>query len=306
MNWPDYPFDSHYLDLDGIRMHYLDEGPRDADAVVMLHGNPTWSFYYRRLVTALRDTHHTIVPDHVGMGLSDKPSDERYDYTLKRRVDDLERLLDSLGISEKITLVLHDWGGMIGMAYATRHPDRIARLVVLNTAAFHLPANARVPWQLRIARSRILGPLLVRGFNAFCRGAARSCVARRPLSPEECSAYLAPYDTWENRRAVLRFIQDIPLGALDRAYATVSEVEEKLPTLAHVPLLICWGMRDFVFNAHFLDQWQAHFPAAAVHRFADAGHYVLEDAHEEIIPLVHSFLASRVDDHQSQPTAARP
>src|SRR5512137_1488563 len=124
-----YPFTGRSLDLDGLRFHYLEEG--EGLPVVMIHGNPSWSFYYRNLVLALRDRYRCIVPDHVGCGLSAKPGDDRYDYTLPRRVDDLERLIDHLGLMEKITLVLHDWGGMIGMAYALRHPGRIGRLVLL-------------------------------------------------------------------------------------------------------------------------------------------------------------------------------
>ena len=129
-----YPFTGNLLDIQGLNYHYLDEG--NGPPVVMVHGNPSWSFYYRNLVLALRDRYRCIVPDHIGCGLSDKPGDNRYDYTLSRRVDDLEALLEHLGIRENITLVVHDWGGMIGMAYAVRHPERIKRLVILNTGAF--------------------------------------------------------------------------------------------------------------------------------------------------------------------------
>src|SRR5436305_2156201 len=131
------------FDRGGLRLHYLDEG--DGEPVVMVHGNPTWSFYYRHLVEALSPSHRVIVPDHIGCGLSDKPDDSRYAYTLASRVDDLEALLEHLGIVKDITLVVHDWGGMIGMVYATRHPKRIRRLVVLNTAGFHLPQAKRFP-----------------------------------------------------------------------------------------------------------------------------------------------------------------
>ena len=112
---------------DGLRQHYLDEG--DGAPVVMVHGNPTWSFFYRRLVEALSPTRRCIVPDHIGCGLSDKPDDSRYEYTLERRVDDLEALLDHLGVREDVSLVVHDWGGMIGTSYAARHPDRIRKMV---------------------------------------------------------------------------------------------------------------------------------------------------------------------------------
>lgn len=290
MSLPDYPIESQYFDRGGgVRMHYIDEGPRDGPPVVMLHGNPTWSFYYRRLISGLRETHRCIAPDHVGMGLSDKPKDKDYAYTLASRIDDADALLEHLGVRENITLVLHDWGGMIGMGYAARHPGRIARLVILNTAAFHLPTTTRIPWRLRLGRG-VLGPLLIRGFNAFCRGAAKRCVTRRPLSADARLAYLEPYDSWKNRIAVLRFVQDIPLRPGGRAYDTVSAIEAALPQFAGRPMLIAWGMRDFVFNEHFLHEWERRFPQAAVHRFDDAGHYILEDAHEQIVPLVRAFV----------------
>jgi haloalkane dehalogenase len=278
-----------YLDLQGLRYHYLDEG--SGEPVVMLHGNPTWSFYYRELVRGLCGEYHTVVPDHIGCGLSDKPGDDRYDYTLGRRVEDLEALLDHLGLRDNLTLVLHDWGGMIGMAYAHRHPERVKRLVVLNTAAFRMPAGKRLPRSLWWFRNTPLGPLLIRGLNAFCRGAARYC-ARRPLTGPVRAGYLAPYDSWRNRIAVLRFVQDIPLAPGDRSYELVREVDEGLHRFRRVPMLICWGERDFVFDAPFLEEWQRRFPDAEVHRFPDAGHLVLEDAGDRIIPLVGRFLAA--------------
>ncbi len=282
----DYP-QGQYLNLRGLRYHYLDEGT--GEPVVMLHGNPTWSFYYRELVRGLRGEYRTLVPDHIGCGLSDKPGDDRYEYTLSRRVEDLEALLDHLGLRDDLTLVLHDWGGMIGMAFAHRHPERVKRLVVLNTAAFRMPSGKRLPRSLWLFRNTPLGPLLIRGLNAFCRGAARYC-ARRPLTGPARAGYLAPYDSWRNRIAVLRFVQDIPLAPGDRSYELVREVDEGLHRFRRVPMLLCWGERDFVFDLDFLAEWQRRFPDAEVHRFPDAGHYVLEDAAAEIVPLVRDFL----------------
>jgi pimeloyl-ACP methyl ester carboxylesterase len=281
-----YSFKNNYLDLGGIKYHYLDEGK--GDPVVMLHGNPTWSFYYRNLVLALRDSYRVIVPDHIGCGLSDKPDEKKYNYTLKQRVDDLEMLLSHLGINKEITLVVHDWGGMIGMAYAARHPERIKRLVILNTAAFHLPKTKKFPWQLWLTRTA-LGAFLVRGFNAFSLGAA-IFGSKKPMAGKTRKAYLAPYNSWANRIAVLRFVQDIPLNPGDPAYELVSEVENNLSKFADRPILICWGEKDFVFDHHFLNEWIKRFPKAQVHRFSNAGHYVLEDAGEEIIPLVNKWL----------------
>ena len=283
-----YPFADHFLEINGFRLHYLDEG--SGDPVVMLHGNPTWSFYYRNLASALRGDYRVVVPDHIGCGLSDKPDATKYPYTLERRVLDLDELLDRIGVREKVTLVLHDWGGMIGMAWAHRRPERVKRLVVLNTAAFHLPAEKPVPWSLRMCRTPVMGPLLVRGLNAFSRAAVRWCAMRRPLPKEVRDAYLAPYDSWRNRIAVLRFVQDIPLRPGDSGYDLVSAVQDGLQRFRDAPMLICWGEKDFVFDRHFLAEWRRRFPAAEVHAFADAGHFVLEDAVEEVVPLVRDFL----------------
>ena len=282
-----YPFESRFLDLQGLRYHYLDEG--QGPPVVMVHGNPTWSFYFRKLVLALRGHHRVIVPDHIGCGLSDKPAEDRYEYTLKQRVDDLERLLDSLGVVKDVTLVLHDWGGMIGMAYADRRPERIARIVLMNTAAFLLPRTKPFPWPLRVARSR-LGRQLVLRFNAFS-STASWVGARKGLPREVRRAYVAPYDTAANRIATWRFVQDIPLRPGEKAYELVAGVQSRLTRFRDRPALICWGERDFVFDRHFLREWGEHWPQAETHRFPEAGHYVLEDEAERIVPLVRDFLS---------------
>lgn len=285
-----YPFSSHYLERGDLNYHYLDEGK--GDPVVMVHGNPSWSFYYRNLVLALRSDYRVVVPDHIGCGFSSKPDDSAYPYTLQQRVDDLEALLESLEIRERITLVLHDWGGMIGMAYASRHPERIARLVILNTAAFHLPAGKTFPLGLKICRDTFLGTILVRGFNAFARGAARVGCKRNPMGKELRDAYCSPYDSWKNRIATLRFVQDIPLTPEDPGYDLITEVEQGLARFIDRPMAICWGEMDFVFDSHFLTEWTRRFPEAEVHAFADCGHYILEDAKDEVIPIIRDFLAA--------------
>ncbi len=294
MDYPDYSFDHHYHSVKGLRLHYLDEGPKNSDGdagpVVMVHGNPSWSYYYRKLVTALRDNYRCIVPDHIGMGLSDKPDDESYHFTLDQRVDDLESLLDHLGITENITLVVHDWGGMIGLAYATRHPERIKRLVILNTSAFHLPKDKTVPWQLKLSRVPVIGAFLNQGLNIFARGAVKHCVTRKAMPPEVAAAYLAPYDSWSHRRAVKKFVFDIPLKPEDIAYETVDQVDKTVGQFSNIPMLVCWGMKDFVFDDCFLKEWEKRFPDAEFHCFEDVGHYILEDAPEDVVPLVQQFL----------------
>ena len=285
-----YPFAPHWLTLpSGHRMHYVDEGPRDAPVVLMLHGNPTWSFYWRRLISALRLSHRVIAPDHIGCGKSDKPGDEAYSYRLAERVQDIEALVAQLGLQD-ITLAVHDWGGMIGMGWAHRHPDLVARLVVLNTAAFPMPSTKRLPPSLWLARDTKAGALLVRGFNAFARGATRLAVTRVKLPKEVRDGLCAPYDSWAHRRAVLRFVQDIPLRESDPSFSLVRDVGEQLHQFNDRPVLICWGDRDFVFDEHFLRVWKSALPNAEVHQFPDCGHYVLEDAPAEIEQLVLRFL----------------
>lgn len=284
----EYPFTGKYLDLDGLKYHYLDEG--SGPTVVMVHGNPSWSFYYRNLVKALSKNHRCIVPDHIGCGLSDKPGDDRYDYTLERRVADLERLIDSLGITEKITLVVHDWGGMIAMAWAVRHRSRVGRLVILNTAAFPLPKEKPLPMALRICRDTFLGTLLVRGLNAFAVGAAFVGCKLNPMSSALRRLYCLPYDSWHNRIATLRFVQDIPLAPGDRGYDLVSTTANGLAQFRSLPALIIWGEQDFVFDHHFLEEWQNRLPQAEVHSWSNGGHYILEDVRDEAITMIAAFL----------------
>lgn len=278
-----YPFESHFLDLEGVRYHYVDEGR--GEPVVMVHGNPTWSFYYRRLIIDLRQRYRVIAPDHVGCGLSDKP--QRYDYTLARHITNLETLLERLGL-KKITLVVHDWGGPIGMGYAVRHPDRVARLVIFNTVAFWSP---EIPWFLRLCRLPIFGPIAIRGLNLFAGVAALvACRHRERMTGEVKAGYLSPYDSYANRVAVLRFVQDIPVHAGHPTFSVLQAIEGGLAQFRGRPMLIMWGGRDPVFTKRLLKSWRERFPAAIVKEIDDAGHYVVEDAYERIIPWLREFL----------------
>lgn len=282
-----YPFDGHRTQVGRHGYHYLDEGR--GETLVMVHGNPTWSFYYRNLVLAFRDRYRVLVPDHIGCGFSDKPGDSDYHYTLSQRVDDLEEFLEKSGAGGSLTLVLHDWGGMIGMAYAARHPERIKRLVLMNTAAFHLPESMRLPASIWSVRNTRLGAWAVQRFNLFARGATWMATTRRmPKSVRD--AYCAPYGTYDDRLATLRFVQDIPVEPGDAAYDTVSRVQESLPLFARTPILLLWGMKDFVFSPKVLEIFEKIWPHAEVHRFANAGHYVLEDAADEIPRILRDFL----------------
>lgn len=274
-----YPFSSHWIDQAGGRQHYLDEGA--GRPVLMVHGNPTWSFYYRGVAQAVVAAGgRAIVPDHLGCGLSDKPQD--WSYRLADHVANLRRLVDALAL-ERFSLVVHDWGGAIGMGVATALADRIERIVILNTAAFR---SARMPWRIAVCRWPLVGEWLVRGLNGFA-GPATKMTTVRPLSPELRRAYLWPYRSWADRVAIARFVEDIPMRPSHPSYATLVAIENGLEGLRDVPMHLAWGGRDWCFDRSFFEEWQRRFPAATHSWLADAGHYVLEDGG----PALHARLA---------------
>jgi len=277
-----YPFASHWLDLDqSLRYHFVDEG--DGPPLLMVHGNPTWSFYWRNLITAFRDDYRTLAPDHIGCGLSDKPS--RYSYTLDRHVQNLCELVEHLDLSN-ITLLAHDWGGPIGLGAAMRLPERFARFVLFNTGAFPPPF---IPLRIRLCRGAIVGRIAVKGLNLFARAATKMAVAK-PLRKEAKAGLLAPYRSWQTRVGIYEFVRDIPTSPRHGTWRTLETIEKALPSLADHPIQLIWGMRDWCFNEACLDRLHEGLPHAVVHRLENAGHYVIEDEHEEIIRLVRTFL----------------
>lgn len=294
-----YPFEPKRARVGGggrFEVSYLDEGPTDGPLVLLVHGNPTWSLYFREVVRGLAAAGlRAVALDHVGCGLSEKPPAELYPYTLAQRIEDLEALVAHLGLLERpFHLVAHDWGGAIGFGYAGRHAQRARRLVALNTAAFHIPGDKRLPPSLKLGRDFLLGRLLIQGLNAFSAIATRWAVSY-PLSSDLRAAYTAPYRSWPDRVATYRFVRDIPLTPGDASYDTLSEVQAGLKGLSERPILLGWGLKDFVFDESFLRVWQARFPHAQVHAYADANHYILEDKREELTPLICEFLSRERD-----------
>lgn len=286
----EYPFRGRRLDLGGYAMHYLEEGK--GETVLMVHGNPTWSFYFRNLVKALSPERHCVVPDHIGMGLSDRPKDGDYAYTLKSRVDDLETLMELVAPSGPVTLILHDWGGMIGMSWAARYPERIKAIVALNTSCFRLPDEKPFPAGLALMR----GPLgtALRLSRFVRRTVLKTCTVKARLRPEVENGYLQVCDGWDESIAVQRFVQDIPLGPGDPAWETMTATEARLDAFKDTPMLLPWGMKDWVFDEAFLNGWIRRFPKATVKRYEDRGHFLLEDAPEEVVPLIRDFVLGKV------------
>jgi len=286
---PLYPFDAHYLPLDSARMHYVDEGA--GPVLLMVHGNPTWSFYWRRLVRAMRANCRVIAVDHIGCGLSDKPA--AYRYTLDQHITNLVTLVDHLALDD-ITLVAHDWGGAIGLGTALARPARCARFILLNTGAFPPPF---VPWRIRACRTPWLGTWAIRRWNVFARAALHMAVAKpERITPAVRAGFLAPYDSWEHRVAIDRFVRDIPLSSRHPTWRTLERIERGLAQFKDRPCQLIWGMRDWCFRPACLERLRQHLPDAEVHRLADAGHYVVEDAHEQIIPRIEHFMQRHAND----------
>lgn len=290
---PLYPFASHWAGSAGARIHYVDERPdassNDADppTVLFVHGNPTWSFHWRQLIISLRPRYRCVALDHLGCGLSDKPP--RW-LRLDDHIENLEALIGNLGL-DHVTLVAQDWGGAIGLGAMFRLPERLERIVLFNTGAF---PPRYIPWRIRACRVPVLGRLAVQGANLFSRAALRMTLARRRrLEPAIAAGYLAPYNSWADRRAVCGFVKDIPTGPSHRTWQTLVDIERRLPSLADRPALLVWGMRDWCFRpdclARFLEAW----PNAEARRLVDVGHWVVEDAPEEVLVALEQFLATK-------------
>lgn len=282
---PALGFEPHFFECGGYRLAYLDEGPKDAPPILMIHGNPTWSFLYRNLVRSLRHRFRCLALDHAAMGLSDVPP-PTYGYRAADRVRDMTLWIDSLGLTQKVGIVAHDWGGLISTAWAVDHASRVSGLCMMNTAAFRRPAQVKTPWALRLGRSAVGKQLIVRA-NAFSAVAARVC-AKSGLSQEVRDGFTRPYQDPGKRWSTYKFVEDIPDRSDHPTYPLVHKTEQSLGNLAHLPVRLIWGLQDFVFGEAYLREWQRFFPNANTTAFADGGHYVLED-HPEAIAMIETF-----------------
>jgi pimeloyl-ACP methyl ester carboxylesterase len=278
-----YPFPANYFSTKAGKLHYVDVG--HGPVVIMVHGNPTWSYMYRHLITALQGSYRVIAIDHLGCGKSDKPQD--FPYRLRDHIGNLSALLGHLQIRE-FSLIVHDWGGPIGIGCALDRINELQRLVILNTAAFR---STLMPWRIRICRVPFLGAILVRGLNGFA-GAAQYMAVEKTLPKDVARGFLAPYDSWKNRVAIHKFVIDIPLSPSHPSYETLRQIERGLSALRENrrPIFIGWGGRDFCFNDQFYKEWVARFPEAKTRYYPDAGHYVLEDKTTELISDIKQFL----------------
>lgn len=284
----EYPFASNYLDIGSHRIHYVDEqgvDAQDANPVLMVHGNPTWSFYWRQMIGVLSPRRRTVAIDHMGCGLSDKPSD--YDYCLENHVDNVCKLVDELDL-KNVTLMAHDWGGAIGLGALLARKERFKKVVLFNTGAFPPPY---IPFRIRVCRWPLIGKLGVQGLNMFARAATFMATEQKGGLPKSVAAgLLAPYDNWNNRIAIYNFVKDIPLSKSHRTWSVLDTIESRLKELSDWPIMMAWGMKDWCFRPECLDRFNSHWPNAEIHKIADAGHYVIEDAADFVHEKVEDFL----------------
>jgi pimeloyl-ACP methyl ester carboxylesterase len=287
-----WPFEPRFFDADGGRLHYVDEGPAEGRPVVLLHGNPSWSYLYRRFVPALTGAgHRAIATDLLGFGRSDKP-DDRDAYAVDRHVARLEALLGSLDL-RGACLVVHDWGEPIGLPWAVRNPDRVERLLILNTFAPRLPGPMGRAMTLRLFRTPGLGQLAVKVRSGLTEDfLLRAGVRYRDrLDADARRAYRAPHPTRASRTGVLAFPRQVPLATDDPVAELTREVDDGLRRdFQDRPARICWGMHDILFGEEVLDLWRETLPAAGVLRLEDAGHFVQEDGHGQVIPELLALL----------------
>jgi pimeloyl-ACP methyl ester carboxylesterase len=289
-----WPYEPHWFDSDDGRMHYVDEGPREGLPVILLHGNPTWALLYRNFIPPLVTAgHRAIGVDHLGFGRSDKP-DRPELYTIERHARRLDALLESLQLREA-TIVPQDWGGPIGLWWATRHPERVRSLFILNTFAHRPRGKVRLPLPLHLFRTPGVGEVTVKGLDLFKRVFLfrAGVVHRDRLTPEVKRAYRAPHPSWSSRTPILVFPREIPSGPQGPVSDLVGEIEQALERdFRSKPVRIAWAMKDIAFTPDMLEQgWLGTFPNAKVLRLENAGHYLQEDAHEEIVPALLELLA---------------
>lgn len=293
-----FPYPAQRFPVGPHTMVYRDHGPDStndspdgaephaAEPLLCVHGNPTWSFYYRRVLQRFGDRNRVIAVDHIGCGESDKPSRQDFDYQLKNHQDNLVALIDSLDL-QNTTLIAHDWGGAIGLGAVAARKERFKRIVLLNTGAFPPPY---VPWRIRACRFPLLGPWAVRKLNLFAKAAVTMAMSRNKMPEETARGLLAPYHDWDSRVAIDAFVQDIPTSISHPTHRTLSQLESDLPSLAEIPSLLVWGMKDWCFRPECLHRFQQVWPGAQSVPIEDAGHYVLEDAPDETLDAIDQFI----------------
>ncbi|TPE43397.1 alpha/beta fold hydrolase [Pontibacter mangrovi] len=276
-----YPFAHSTLEVPGGRMHYVDEG--QGDPIVFVHGTPTWSFVWRQQIKPLSRNYRCIAPDHIGFGLSEKPAD--FAYTPAAHADNLEQLINYLQLKD-ITLVVHDFGGPIGLRYALRHPENVKHLIILNTWMWSLESESRIMKISRFMAGRVGRFIYLQlGFSANIL-LPQGYHERKHLTKDIKQHYQKPLSTSASRLGTWAFAK-----ALHQSNPYFEELWQQREKLKSINKLILWGEKDKLLPLHFLDRWQQEFPETKTVKYK-AGHFVQEERGGEVADAIQSFIAT--------------
>ena len=279
----EYPFRSRYFDLPMGQMHYVDEGGSD-HAVVMVHGNPAWSYTYRKLITWLSKNYRCIAVDHMGFGLSDKPIE--WDYLPENHAVNLEKLLHYLDL-RSITFVVGDWGGPIGLSYAVNHPDRITSIIITNTWMWSVKGIFYYEMFSRFMGG-FIGRFLIKRYNFFVKVLMKK-MFQAEISPAVHQHYIEPLKNPNDRKGCWVFP-----GQIIGSSHWLADLWGRREALAHKPSTIIWGKRDIAFRNIELDKWKSLFTHAEVHEFNNVGHFVQEELGDDMCVLVEKHLEKSI------------
>jgi haloalkane dehalogenase len=285
LNRTEYPFKSHYFALDNAQMHYLDEGK--GEPIVFIHGTPTWSFLYRKLIKNLSQTHRCIAPDHLGFGLSDKPQD--YPYLAQQHALNFEKLLNSLNINE-FTLVIHDFGGVIGLHYALKYPEKIKKIIIFNTFAWSVEDKPAFEFHKfkKILKNPLL-PFLYKYFNFSAKFIlAQGFGKRENLTKAIHQQYIKPFGKPAERAGTLGFVKSIL-----NEQQWFAQLWEQRAKITQKPILLLWGMKDKFLDKRYLQMFKENFPQHQVQELAEVGHFVPEEAGEALLPIIQAFMTEK-------------
>ena len=278
-----FPFKPHFRQINGFQMHYVDEGR--GEPIVCVHGEPTWGYLYRRFIPPLATSRRVVVPDHMGFGKSDTPQNKPY--TLAQHVDNFTQLLLALNLVD-ITLVFQDWGGPIAFAFATAHPDRVKRLVIMNTGVGVYPVGTKT-WVSDLEAQGTLEAVLG-DMATFVPRMFAATLVHGPATETMIRAYTAPFPNRASCIGAIAFPRDIPVGDNHPSAKTMRTIEQKLHLLKTKPKTVIWGMRDPIFRKGALERWKTIYPGIEYHELADASHFLQEDATDEIVAIITRFL----------------
>jgi haloalkane dehalogenase len=283
-----FQFQSRFVQTSFGRVHYVDEGPADGAVVLLVHGTPSWSFEYRHVIRVLARTRRVIAFDHLGFGLSERPTG--FDYSPERHSEVLREVLDELGL-ERFSLVVHDYGGPIALPVAVAEPQRIDSLVVLNSWMWWLPEDPKLARGARLAGSW-LGRFMYRWLNASLRLLMPYGYAdRRRLTPQVHAQYLAPFARRAARERVLWALA----RALWASRPSLQRLWDARAQLAEIPSLIVWGLADRALPPSVLLRFRQALPRARVEALAGVGHWPQEEAPERVAELLDGFLPRTSD-----------